>query len=195
LLAKAFNELIVVNENGKRRRITKREAMIKQLATKAAAGDFRWTRLAYEEAGKIEAKLEASRRKAKELDDQAEEELQCAVIRQLSYEERREHLDLLERAQKLVELAWDRYEKKGLTWSREKEQYLVVNDRLTSRRTRSRQTNWPNISGRIGKAFPLAKCSLYGHGVPNTEHPGMRCQNRPARDTVCRQHLLDKLSD
>jgi len=115
LLAKAFNELIVVNENGKRRRITKREAMVKQLVTKAAAGDFRWARLAYDEVGKIEAKLEASRLKAKELDDQAEEELQCAVIRQLSYEERREHLDLLERAQKLVELAWDRYEKKGLT--------------------------------------------------------------------------------
>ena len=41
LLKQALNERVVVTENGRRKRITKLEAMLKQLANKAASGDHR----------------------------------------------------------------------------------------------------------------------------------------------------------
>jgi hypothetical protein len=41
LLWKALNERVTVTENGKRRTITKVQAMFKQLANKAASGDLR----------------------------------------------------------------------------------------------------------------------------------------------------------
>ena len=40
-ILKAFNEKVVINENGKRRTITKLDASAKQLANKAAQGDLR----------------------------------------------------------------------------------------------------------------------------------------------------------
>jgi hypothetical protein len=45
LLERALNERVVVTENGKRKTITKLEAMLKQLANKAASGDTRVIRL------------------------------------------------------------------------------------------------------------------------------------------------------
>ena len=39
LLNSTLNESVIVNENGKRKRITKREAILKQLVNKAASGD------------------------------------------------------------------------------------------------------------------------------------------------------------
>jgi Family of unknown function (DUF5681) len=39
LLDGALNERVIVSENGKRKRITKREAILKQLVNKAASGD------------------------------------------------------------------------------------------------------------------------------------------------------------
>src|SRR3984893_3415517 len=41
LLEQVLNERVVVTENGKRKRITKLQAMLKQLANKAASGDHR----------------------------------------------------------------------------------------------------------------------------------------------------------
>ena len=41
LLLEALGELVVVNENGERKRSTKGEAMIKQLVNKGASGDAR----------------------------------------------------------------------------------------------------------------------------------------------------------
>src|SRR5215469_13228295 len=41
LLQSALAELVVINENGQRKRITKIEAMFKQLVNKAASGDHR----------------------------------------------------------------------------------------------------------------------------------------------------------
>ena len=38
---RAMNEKVTINENGQRRRITKQEAAVKQLANKAASGDKR----------------------------------------------------------------------------------------------------------------------------------------------------------
>jgi hypothetical protein len=45
LLEQVLNERVIVTENGKRRTITKLEAMLKQLANKAASGDLRATKL------------------------------------------------------------------------------------------------------------------------------------------------------
>jgi hypothetical protein len=39
LIDSALNERVIVSENGKRKRITKREAILKQLVNKAASGD------------------------------------------------------------------------------------------------------------------------------------------------------------
>ena len=41
LLEDALNETVVVNENGRRKRIKKREAVLKQLVNRAASGDPR----------------------------------------------------------------------------------------------------------------------------------------------------------
>jgi hypothetical protein len=50
------------------------------------------------------------RHKAREIDERAQEEILKAVIRELSFDERREHLTLLERVEELMDLAWTRYE-------------------------------------------------------------------------------------
>ena len=41
VLQKALREMVTINENGKRRKITKLEATMKQLTNKAATGDMR----------------------------------------------------------------------------------------------------------------------------------------------------------
>jgi hypothetical protein len=41
VLERTLNEKVVINENGRRRTITKREAAVKQLVNKAASGDLR----------------------------------------------------------------------------------------------------------------------------------------------------------
>ena len=41
LLEEALNEAVVVNENGRRKRISKREELLKQLVNRAAFGDPR----------------------------------------------------------------------------------------------------------------------------------------------------------
>jgi len=48
MLAAAMNEPVFITENGARKRITKMEAAIKQLANKAAGGDARATKLLME---------------------------------------------------------------------------------------------------------------------------------------------------
>src|SRR5690242_12567642 len=41
IMQRALNERVTINEEGKRRKITKREAMAKQLANKGASGDHK----------------------------------------------------------------------------------------------------------------------------------------------------------
>jgi hypothetical protein len=45
IVAAALNERVAVNENGRRRRITKLEAAVKQLVNRAASGEARATQL------------------------------------------------------------------------------------------------------------------------------------------------------
>ena len=55
-LTKALREKVVINENGRRRTVTKLEAAVKQLVNKAAGGDLRALRHLTELAPDAEAK-------------------------------------------------------------------------------------------------------------------------------------------
>jgi hypothetical protein len=56
LMAKALNEPVVISENGKRKRITKREAVLKQLVNKAASGDAKAIQLLLGEIRQLEGR-------------------------------------------------------------------------------------------------------------------------------------------
>ena len=56
LFEKELNERLLVNENGRRRTITKREAMVKHLVNKAVSGDKRLMQLLLEEIRLIESR-------------------------------------------------------------------------------------------------------------------------------------------
>jgi hypothetical protein len=77
LMAKALNEPVVISENGKRKRITKREAVLKQLVNKAASGDAKAIQLLLGEIRQIEGREPPSAESV--LFDEADREL----IRQL----------------------------------------------------------------------------------------------------------------
>jgi len=57
LMEKVLKEPVVISENGKQRRITKREALIKQLVNKAIAGDPRSIKLLLAELREIDDRV------------------------------------------------------------------------------------------------------------------------------------------
>ena len=58
LLAAALNEKVTVTENGKRRQVTKREAVIAQLVNKSASAELRATKMLIDMLRDIEKKSE-----------------------------------------------------------------------------------------------------------------------------------------
>jgi uncharacterized protein DUF5681 len=48
LFTEALNETVIIAENGGRRKISKRQAIVKQIVNKAAKGDWRCTKLLLE---------------------------------------------------------------------------------------------------------------------------------------------------
>jgi Family of unknown function (DUF5681) len=58
LLTDALNELVIVAENGRRRKISKRLAIIKQLVNHAAKGDWRAAKLLFDILYEIERRSE-----------------------------------------------------------------------------------------------------------------------------------------
>ena len=56
LMSNALNDTVIINENGKRRKITFQEAIIKRVVTKAVAGDFRATQMVLNQIPMIEAR-------------------------------------------------------------------------------------------------------------------------------------------
>jgi hypothetical protein len=73
LMAKALNEPVVISENGKRKRITKREAVLKQLVNKAASGDAKAIQLLLGEIRQLEGREPQSAESV--LFDEADREL------------------------------------------------------------------------------------------------------------------------
>jgi hypothetical protein len=60
LLEKELRQRVVVNENGRRRSITKQEAMVKHLVNKALSGDRRLIQLMLEEIRLLENRAASS---------------------------------------------------------------------------------------------------------------------------------------
>src|ERR1700751_101644 len=58
LLAAALNEKVTVTENGKRRQVTKREAVIAQLVNKSASAELRATKMLIDMLRDMEKKAE-----------------------------------------------------------------------------------------------------------------------------------------
>ncbi len=71
-------ERVVINENGTRKTVTKLEAAIKQLANKAASGDFQAMRLLAALAGSVEVGA-AERRNRPDLSD-ADEKVMARML-------------------------------------------------------------------------------------------------------------------
>jgi len=72
----ALNERVSVTENGKRRKITKRQAMFKQLANRAAQGDHKATQLLLGYLQDIERRAGASAGEPAALNDADRQVLQ-----------------------------------------------------------------------------------------------------------------------
>jgi Family of unknown function (DUF5681) len=60
LLSEALNELVIVAENGRRRKITKRQAIITQLVNRAAKGDSRDTKLLLDILQDLERRMDSA---------------------------------------------------------------------------------------------------------------------------------------
>jgi hypothetical protein len=83
LLMKTLNELVAVTENGQRRKISKLEAMMKQLVNKAAAGEPKATQLLLNMIQLIEGRSETPVQAAAagEADSQVMEQLLARIRR------------------------------------------------------------------------------------------------------------------
>jgi uncharacterized protein DUF5681 len=94
LLRSALNEEVTVTENGERKKITKAEAMAKQLVNKGAAGDARAIHLLLATLRSIEERLDSA------AGEQAEETAtQMHMLERLTIEERLELRRLIAKAQ------------------------------------------------------------------------------------------------
>ena len=60
LLSDALNEFVIVSENGGRRKITKREAIVTQLVNRSASADFRAIKILLDMVRDIEAQTESA---------------------------------------------------------------------------------------------------------------------------------------
>lgn len=82
ILNKTLNERVVVTDNGKRKSITKQEAIFKQLVNKAASGDYRAAQLLISEMREIEARI-ASTPTGREIIDEIDQQVFQNFIRRL----------------------------------------------------------------------------------------------------------------
>ena len=72
LLNEALNEGVLVTENGGRRKISKREAIVTQLANRAAAADFRAIKILLDIVRDIERQTEPGSRETAEFSESDE---------------------------------------------------------------------------------------------------------------------------
>jgi|HubBroStandDraft_2_1064218.scaffolds.fasta_scaffold208720_2 hypothetical protein len=68
LLIEALQEPVIVSENGRRKKITKKQAIIKQIVNKAASGDHRAIQFLFNLLPSIEARLEQERKNGRHVD-------------------------------------------------------------------------------------------------------------------------------
>jgi hypothetical protein len=87
LLIKALREKVVINEHGKRKKVTKLEAALKQLVNKAASGDPRAQRQLFELAKDAEAKQSAQATPESVISDRDQEVMDGILKRLLNTKE------------------------------------------------------------------------------------------------------------
>jgi Family of unknown function (DUF5681) len=85
LFTKALKERVIVTENGRRRSISKQEALVKHLVNKALSGDRRLLQLLLDEVHVIEARAESTA-----AGDTVPDETDLRVFRQLHERIRRQ---------------------------------------------------------------------------------------------------------
>lgn len=78
ILNKVLSEPVVVNENGKRKKISKREAVLKQLTNKAVSGDARSIQILLPEIHAVDDRVDSSTAEGGRL-----EEADKQVLRQI----------------------------------------------------------------------------------------------------------------
>jgi hypothetical protein len=83
ILERAVSEKVVVKQGERRRKISKREAMLTQLANKAAAGDHRSIQLLVALLQQIEVRREASSPQWRELDT-ADESVLAGIVERIN---------------------------------------------------------------------------------------------------------------
>jgi hypothetical protein len=84
LLSEALNEPVIVTENGRRRKVSKREAIIKQLVNRSANGDWRAIKLLLDIVHDIERRADAAPPEAfpfSEADKKVIEQLNARLLR------------------------------------------------------------------------------------------------------------------
>jgi hypothetical protein len=82
ILNQTLSERVVVTEHGKRKSITKQEAIFKQLVNKAAAGDHRAAQLVINEMREIEARL-SSTETGREIVDEVDQQVFQNFVKRL----------------------------------------------------------------------------------------------------------------
>jgi hypothetical protein len=60
LVNEALNERVIVAEDGGQRKITKRQAIVKQIVNRSAAADWRAARMLFDIVQRIESRMEAA---------------------------------------------------------------------------------------------------------------------------------------
>jgi hypothetical protein len=83
LLKEALNEHVIVAENGGRRKITMREAIIRQLVKRSATADLRATKILLDLVRDIEGRSEEGQREEGSAETRALTEVDKKVIEQL----------------------------------------------------------------------------------------------------------------
>ena len=91
LLAAALNETVYVTSNGRRRRITKREAIVTQMVDKSASADLRATKMLIDMMNEIEHKAGIAApppepRRLAEADEEVMQNLVARLRRQILWE-------------------------------------------------------------------------------------------------------------
>jgi hypothetical protein len=88
ILDQTLNERVVVTDSGKRKSITKQEAIFKQLVNKAASGDHRAAQLLIGEIREIEARIDSTRT-GREIIDEIDQQV-FSQLSQAAWARRRE---------------------------------------------------------------------------------------------------------
>jgi len=99
LLTNELDELVAIKERGQSKTITKREAIYKQLVSKAASGDTRAMKLIFDNVEKLERQYPERFTAEAELDQRR----QYALLKAMTIDERRQYVEIVRAAKQRVE--------------------------------------------------------------------------------------------